>query len=359
MSRLKIEQNGSVNVAAEDTHVLGPIKLDLKSRDKFRFTGTVITGKATFKILGSLTENTYPGGGDWSEIRRFEASEIEGVALTEAEYPHIVIVASPTVEGLSTTVSAKIAHLVGGDVDDFDPLAVAAGDIPGKSVENILFFNPEVRGDWEDMWNIGGERIIHSTPAPAEVRSYDANDDVAGTGGQIAVIEGIVDNGGVYELGTEAVPLVGNGTATSVQNFAFLHRVTLSCGSNGTNIDDIEIFHGSNTDPQLRVMRDNGNITQASHFMVPDNHRGFIRNLSLFAGRNREVETEVLVRLTDLNDTWISSHPIGLFDDHMIQDAIALTPFDARTIFKVRSRNLTGGKARVSGRYTIILEELP
>lgn len=362
MSRLRIEPGTPtvVNGGPGPELILGPIELDLKPNQPARITLYSTSGKATFTVVGSVTETEYPGGGDWSVIREEGVSTNEGVAITVTEFPYIAVLAEPTVEGQSATVIANMAHLQGASVDDFDPLAIAGGLIADKSVENVLFNNRDLRkaSGWEDAWLVGGERIIHNTPAQAEVRSYHADDDIAGPGAQLAVIEGVVDNGGTYELATEAVPLVGGGTATSAQTFVFLHRATLICGANGKNTDDIELFHGSNTDVQLIVSKNDGNITHASHFMVPDGFRAYVKNLSLFSGRGREVESEFMVRLPSLGNTWVSSHPIILYDDHMIQENIAVTPFEPRSILKVRSRNLTGGKARISGRYTIILEEI-
>lgn len=359
MSRLRTEE-GTPTVVTDDAVVLGPIVLDLKPNQPARFTFYSTSGKATFTVLGSIIETEYPGGGDWSVIDEVGVSTNEGVGRTVTEYPTIVILARATSRGQSATVIANAAHLQGATVNDFDPLAIAGGLIADKRVENVLFNNRDLRvsSGWEDAWLPGGERIIHDTPAQVEVRSYHADDDAAGPGAQIAVIEGIVDNAGTYELATEAVPLVGNGTATSAQAFVLLHRATLRCGANGMNSDNVEFFHGSNTDLQLVVSKEDGNISHASHFMVPDGFRAYIKNLSLFGGRDREVESEFMVRLPSLGDTWVSSHPIIIYNGHMIQENITIAPFEPRSIMKVRARNLSGGKARISGRYTIILEEI-
>lgn len=353
MSRLKVEQGIATLVTVEDTVVLGPIEMDLKSRDPFRFIGVINSGKATFRILGSLTETTYPGGGSWGEVRRFSGSDLEAIAFVEQEFPYIVVLADPTVEGISGNVTAIVSHLVGGDVGDFEPLAIAGGVVPGKHIETVLCSNDDVRTQWEDLWNVGGTRVIPNSPAQLNITTYSADDALGGVGANLVVLEGVINNGGVYELAVEPVALVGNGTVQSVNSYVFVHRAVVICGANRTNSDTIDILHNGNR--QLVIDVGGANITHASHFYVPDGHRAYISHLDLTNEDAKRVIVEVQNFQPSLN-CFVSSQPIYIGSDSINISDISVAPFESRNIIKIRARNLTGGQSRVSGRYTIILE---
>lgn len=356
MSRLRLEEGVDTLVDQDDVVLLGPLEMDLKSRDTFRFTGNVVSGKVTFKVMGSLTETAYPGTGDWAEIKQFSASDLEGVAFVENEYPYIVVLASPTVLGIQGTARARVSHLIGGDVGDFDALAIAGGVIPGKSVETILFDNDDVRVPWEDIWDNGGTRIQPTAPTVVDLYTYHVDDGFGGAGANVAVIEGVIDNAGSHDLFVESVPLVANGMATSVNSFVMVHRIAIVCGANQTNTDVIEAYQGS--DIQLRIRTDGSNLTHASHFYVPDNHQLYISQLELTSNKGKRLVCELQNFVPGLN-CYVSSHPIYLDGGPVLLQNLTVSPFQPRNIIKLRARNLTGGRARISGRYTAILEELP
>ena len=100
--------------------------------------------------------------------------------------------------------------------------AAAFGDIPGFSDTILSGTNPSIGPTDETLWDAGGTYVFPSSPDTVEIVSDEPNDNIAGTGARIVVIDGL------NELGlriTETIFMNGTTPVTTINNFLFIQNI--------------------------------------------------------------------------------------------------------------------------------------
>lgn len=129
----------------------------------------------------------------------------------------------------------------------------------------------------EDIWSAGGTKTDTTSADVLEVLSSNAADTAAGTGARTVLIYGYDSN---YDFITEAVTLNGTSAVETTQSFIDIYRcIVTSSGSGVYNAGNITIRQktGPITVGQIPA---GYNITQMSHFIIPNGYTGFLQGVS-------------------------------------------------------------------------------
>lgn len=124
----------------------------------------------------------------------------------------------------------------------------------------------------EDIWDAGGQLSFLSSAETMSIVSTSTNDDVAGTGAQYLLINGL-DND--YNLIQETVVMDGTTPVVTSNSYLRVHRLrVVTSGSGQTNAGTITATASTASTTQAQILAGNS-ITRMSHFTIPAGYTGF------------------------------------------------------------------------------------
>ncbi len=154
---------------------------------------------------------------------------------------------------------------------DYDfRLAIEKGEVPGHSFRRIVAKNPATQTNVarEDVWGGSGNLVWATAPETLEIVSDSANDNAAGTGAQIALVETLDAS-----LSTQNIIVPLNGLTPVVLAGTHLRvngLVIVSAGSSTTNEGTVtvQVSGGGNV---RKVALPGISAAQDCHYTTPAN----------------------------------------------------------------------------------------
>lgn len=210
--------------------------------------------------------------------------------------------------------------------------AIAEGDIPNHTAWTKIGFNGALGSSQEDIWTVGGVYVFPNTPMQMEVVSSSASDAAEGTGIRTMRIFYLTTD---FTEATEDITLNGTTPVATVATniYRINHARTLTCGSNGAAVGDIDIRHLSDTPIYGRIAAGYNRLRQFI-YTVPKGKKLFIFNVFVSAGSNvagRQVRFETKGNF----DTFL--HQITpffqVYSEFIVQDAAVDVPIEIPTSF--------------------------
>lgn len=160
--------------------------------------------------------------------------------------------------------------------------------------------NPDVGTTLEDIWDIGGYYPWLSgvtSPHYLQIQSNNTEDGITGLGARKIRVFGLDSN---YDELYEDIPLVGNGTAFSTNQFRRVYEShVLETGTfHGSNFNNIDVgISGSSPLVVLsRIGGDGGTIntnnygvgtSQQSNYTIPRNKTGYLTRIEVIVDSNK------------------------------------------------------------------------
>jgi len=130
----------------------------------------------------------------------------------------------------------------------------------------------------EDIWSYGG---VRPKPGDAElfnIVSTSTNDTAAGTGARLVLVSGLDEN---YNVQEEYVSMNGTSNVSTVNTYRNINRLLVATvGSAEANQGAITATGATSTNVMAEIPT-SYNITQQSHYQVPDGYIGYIKNLTI------------------------------------------------------------------------------
>ncbi len=163
----------------------------------------------------------------------------------------------------------------------------------------------------EDVWDEGGVYPFPTAAATTTIVSDSAEDGAGGeTGASTVVASGTDDS---FNPLTETVSMNGTDAVTLSNDFyrVFRGRVAIS-GSNGTNVGNISIKHGSTVLAKIRP--DHGTTLMAVYTTLSD-RRSYLKELYFDIGRSgggAAITVDCHFRLRPAGESWYNDHPLRL-----------------------------------------------
>lgn len=209
----------------------------------------------------------------------------------------------------------------------------------------------------EDIWSAGGTKAEPDNTDILEVFSTDVNDTAAGTGTRTLRIFG-------YDIDCnfiqEDITMNGTTIVESTLEFKDIYRViTLTSGSNEYNVGTLCIRQktGSIVLGEIAI---GYNITQMSHFIIPNGYRGIFlagtANISGIQGASGVKIGDVSLEIKSPGMPWLRTITLGLTSNAgMASFDFPLKPvYPAKTKIKATCETETND-TKVSITYSIIL----
>ncbi len=193
----------------------------------------------------------------------------------------------------SFATDGNIEHITYSDQD------IIFGLVPGVSVGRIIASDTNVNSVESDIWN--GDTDTNLIWATAEdtldIVSDSVLDDVGSTGAINVRIDGL--DSAFLEI-SETINLDGTTPVTTVNEFARINRILIvDVGTyGGSNIGTIDATFTSSGNLQARILPSYG-LSQKSHYTLPANHVGIIRNTVVTVESNRVINFNMMFRSND------------------------------------------------------------
>lgn len=237
---------------------------------------------------------------------------------------------------------------------------VALGLVPGWTAFRKFGMNPAINGSnvLEDMWPVGGQRVLPTSAGVATVVSDSAEDDLdeatpPGTGVYTIVVEGLDAN--FLEV-SETVTMQGTTPVNTTQTFRRINRAY--CVDDGTglsNAGNITISVGGNTQAYIEA---NEGQTHLAMGTVPADKVFVINYYNVGIGRmagSTDCQIFGQIRLYDESsqddyDAWRTISDIWLWNGQE-HTGTAITVLPPRTDYRIvaNSSAATQGHGIVSG----------
>ena len=194
---------------------------------------------------------------------------------------------TPSISALTTDRGRPIGNSLGDDnrgrahvkVANTGSEPVPVTDAFPTSFWNVKGANPEVDSSLDELViDQGGNIYAYPTSAVTlSAVSSNANDTSAGSGARSIVIEGLVDNGGSWDMDTETIAMNGTTPVNTTKSFIrFLNAYVLTAGSSAQNQGIIDISNGGNI---LGEIRTGENETFLGMFTIPSGYQGRIKRI--------------------------------------------------------------------------------
>ncbi len=202
-------------------------------------------------------------------------------------------------------------------------IAIAEGKVPGTSLARIIGFMDNAGTTENDIWSSGTTKIFPTTATGATIVSTDAADTLAGIGAQTGIIRGLDQN-----FDFVRAPFDFNGVAgtTTTQLFIRVHEVEVLTSGNANreipNLGLIDIDVDGNLQAQIPI---NAGITNMSHFTVPRNMIGFLKQFRI---RAETEDTTIRIKVARETGPFVNREPISISTETIEEeiDGFALLP---------------------------------
>lgn len=134
--------------------------------------------------------------------------------------------------------------------------------------------NPDIdAGQTEDVWDYGGTRATFTSAETFAVVSTSTADSFGGTGANIVLVQGLDAD---YNAQEEYIVMNGITGVTTVNTYIHIHRMlSATIGSDGTNGGEITAT-GSGTSEVIETVPAGFNISQSTHYVIPDGYTAYI-----------------------------------------------------------------------------------
>lgn len=212
-------------------------------------------------------------------------------------------------------------------------------------------FNSEISTDEETVWDGGGIYSYTSTAGNISVVSASAADDIAGTGAQKIIIEGLSENWLPKKIEVE---MDGTSSVTVSSYFIRVYRAYVTqAGSGEVNAGDISISISGST--VAKISADMGQTLMAV-YTVPAGYTGYITQWSFSSGAsssNKYLEGRLIVRK---NAGIIQTKARSTVQNTaFVQDLPKATVVSEKDDIEVRAVTSSGTDA-VSGTFSVLLK---
>ena len=238
------------------------------------------------------------------------------------------------------------------------PMKVALGLVPGWTTFRKFGTNPDVGTSTEDIWGVGGVRVLPTTAATAVVASSSLEDDgdPAGTGAYTVEIRGLDAN---YVEQSEVITLNGTANVNSVNSYLRVDRAFVrECGSSDTNVGNITITVGGNA--QASILAGQGQ-TAIAMYTVPAGKYWMIDYYSVGVGRmagSSDCNIEGQIRLyndtvaaTNEHEGWRSISNLHMYNgqEHANPSSVTIIPPKTDVRAQITSSVATQAHAIIGG----------
>ena len=160
--------------------------------------------------------------------------------------------------------------------------AIAEGDVENHSSWSKLGVNTNLSTSMEDLWCVGGEYVFPTTGMQMELVSSDVNDIAGGTGIRSVRLFYLTPD---FTEHYEDITLNGTNVVTTVATdiFRVNNMRTLTCGSAGSAVGNVDIRHLSDSPIYGRIEAGHNRLRQMI-WTVPKNKVLYIYNVLLSCG---------------------------------------------------------------------------
>lgn len=172
---------------------------------------------------------------------------------------------------------------------------VSKGNVSGNKHINKYGRNDVVGTTEEDIWTVGGLKVLHTTAQSVEVISDNAADtNSAGAGARSVTVEGLDAN---FDEQQEDVNLNGTAAVALANTYIRIFRIFVktsgayaSGSTSGTNTGTVDVQVASGGDIMARIEPDEGQ-SEMTHYTVPNGKTAVIRRIvvTVDTGRTADV----------------------------------------------------------------------
>ncbi len=262
--------------------------------------------------------------------------------------------------GNGFATDGDIVHLTYTDQD------IILGLVPGVSTGRIVASDTTINSTQSDVWNGDADtNLIWATSSDTiDIVSTSVLDDIGSTGALAVRVEGL-DNS--FDSLIETINLDGITPVTTTSSFSRINRIIVDGVGvyGGSNIGTIDASFTINSNLQARIDPGFG-LSQKSHYTLPDNHVGIIRNVVASVESLRVVNFNLNFRTNDVlppSSPQTTFVPLSLFNVTGTVDfpLISGQPLNPRSDiwFSASQQNQTATASLVIDFYIVDLDSLP